>query len=472
MKQSKKSISFFYLLMVSSAFVVSIRNLPVIAETQLQMVFFGILAALVFFIPGALVSAELATGWPQMGGIAVWVKEAFGKRWGFMASWFQWTYMIISVVAMLYFISASLAFVFDPKLAENRLYLIISELVIIWAFTLINLKGMKISKMISTIGFLAGVLFPAVLIIILAIIYVLQGNPIQMNFDLTMKNIIPNFTQLSTIVLLVGFMRAFSGIEGSAAHANKVENPQRNYPIAIFIVVLFGLFVNILGSMAVATMIPQEEISLVAGVMDAFVKCFKIFKITFLIPVLGLLAAIGQTGGFSTWITGPVKGLLKLGQEGELPPVLQKINKHDAPVNLMIIQAVVISVVGTFFLLFAGSINNAFWISVALSMLIYVSMYFLMFLSALYLRYKKPNVKRKFKVPGKKFGIWAVCMLGMIAMVLSFLIAFVPPSQFPNKHRGLYFTVLIVGISIIYILPFIITALKKPSWNMKYKKDE
>lgn len=465
--KKEKSISLFYLTMISSAFVISLRNLPTIAETQLQMLFFGSVVAVLFFIPGALVSAELATGWPEMGGIAVWVKEAFGKRLGLFASWLQWTYMIISVIAMLYFISSSFAFVFNPKLANNKTYLIITELIFIWVFTLLNLKGLKISKLVSTIGFLAGVLLPAILIILLSIIYVIKGNPISMSFSLTTKNIFPDFKHISTIVLIVGFMRAFGGIEGSAAHANKVENPRKNYPLAIFVVVIFGLLVNILGSMAVAIVIPQKDISLTAGVMDAFVVFFNKFKLAFLIPVLGLLAAVGQTGGFSTWITGPVKGLLKLAREGELPPFFQKINKHEMPKNLMITQAVVISVVGSFFLLFTTTINVAFWISVALSMLIYVSMYFLMFLSAIYLRYKRPEVERTFKVPGKKIGIWIVGLLGMISMVLSFIIAFFPPAQFPAEHRLLYYSILIIGISVTYILPFIITSFKNPSWEQK-----
>jgi len=82
MHNKKKKLSLFNLVMISSAFVISIRNLPTIADTQFKMIFFGIVAALIFFIPSGLVSAELATGWPKMGGIAVWVTEAFGKRWG------------------------------------------------------------------------------------------------------------------------------------------------------------------------------------------------------------------------------------------------------------------------------------------------------------------------------------------------------------------------------------------------------
>ncbi|NGX44452.1 MAG: Glutamate/gamma-aminobutyrate antiporter [Candidatus Anoxychlamydiales bacterium] len=469
--KKRKSMSLFYLIMVSSALVISIRNLPTIAASQFQMLFFGLVATIVFLIPSALVSAELATGWPKMGGIAVWTKEAFGKKWGLVASWLQWIYAIISVISMLFFVSASFAYIFDKNLADNKVYMLVSELVLIWAFTFINLKGLKISKIVSTVGYLVGVFFPAILIIILSVIYIWQGNPINLDLSLTKKNIFPDFSNISSLVLFIGFIRAVAGIEVSAAHANSVENPKKNYPIALFIVVVFVLIINILGSMAVAVVVPLNDLSLSAGVMEAFLHIFQKFKLTFFLPLIALLVAVGQAGGFSSWLLGPVKGLLVVAKDGELPPFFQKVNKNNVPVNLMIIQAIIISILGTFFLLFTSSIDVAFWISVALSMLIYAAMYILMYLSGLYLRYKKPNVKRSFKIPGKNFGIIIVSTIGIIAMALSFIIAFFPPAEFPTQQRKLYFSILIIGIIVVFALPFIINAFKKPHWIAR-KKDK
>ncbi len=469
--KKEKPISLFYLIMVSSALVISIRNLPTIAALQFQMIFFGLITTLVFLIPSALVSAELATGWPEMGGIAVWTKKAFGNRWGLVASWLQWTYSVISVISMIFFVAASLAYLVDKNLAQNKIYMLVSELILIWSFTFLNLKGLKISKVVSTIGYLAGVLFPAVLIIILSFLYIWQGNPINLDLSLTKQNIFPDFKNISTLVLFVGFIRAVAGIEVSAAHANSVENPKKNYPIALFIVVIFVFIINILGSMAVAIVIPLDDLSLSAGVMEAFFHILKKFNLTIFLPLITLLVAAGQIGGFSSWLIGPVKALLVVAKDGELPPFFQKVNKYEVPTNLMIMQAIIISIVGTFFLLFTASINVAFWISVALSMLIYVTMYILMYLSAIFLRYKESNTKRAFKIPGKNFGMLITSSIGIIAMVLSFIIAFFPPSEFPTEHRKLYFFTLIIGIIVIFALPFIINFFKNPKWILKKQKN-
>jgi glutamate:GABA antiporter len=468
-KAKTKKMNLFTLIMVSSAFVVSVRNFPTEAETSLHMIFFALVAAIGFFIPAALVSAELATGWPKGGGVYVWIKEAFGDRLGFFGVCLQWSYMIIGVIAMLYFVGGSLAFVFDPALANNRIFLLVVLLVVLWGATFISMRGQSLSGLISTIGFLGGVLFPGLLIIILGIIYFSGGNPSNIDLTFSAKNIFPSFKSVSTIVLLVGFMRTFSGIEASSSHANEVEKPKRNYPIAILIVVLLGLLLNIFGSISVAIVVPQKEISLLSGLMEAFSIFFSKFHMQWFVPYMGIFVAIGAIGGISTWIMGPIKGMFAAAKNGELPRFCQKSNKHGAPRNLLIIQACLVSLVGGTLLLMP-KLNIAFWISVAIAMMIYFTMYLLMYLAAIRLRYKEPKVKRAYKIPFGNVGIWVVGILGLITVVFSYIVAFFPPAQLPPTHIVLYEIVLISGVVTILSIPFIVYSLKKPSWKVTRKR--
>ena len=82
-----KSLSLFTLIMMNVIAIDNLRSLTVGAEFGFSMVFFYLVAMLLFFIPTILVSAELATGWPNTGGVYVWVREAFGPRWGFLTIW-------------------------------------------------------------------------------------------------------------------------------------------------------------------------------------------------------------------------------------------------------------------------------------------------------------------------------------------------------------------------------------------------
>lgn len=74
------------LAMMMVASVGSIAQLSDSATFGLGAVTVYLLPALLFLLPVGLVSAELATS--HEGGIFVWVREAFGDRTGFQATWF------------------------------------------------------------------------------------------------------------------------------------------------------------------------------------------------------------------------------------------------------------------------------------------------------------------------------------------------------------------------------------------------
>ena len=461
---TKGKIRLFRLAMLSCSFVVSIRNIPTMAETGMTMIFLGLVAMIFFFLPTALVTTELSTAWPREGGIYVWVKEAFGHKWGFWATWLQWTNMLVNVITMLFFVGGSLAFVFAPSLAESRIFLITVILSVTWLSTLSSLRGIKANSLISTICFIGGVLIPGIILIVLGIIYVWMGKPIHLNLSWTASNIFPDFTHISTLVLIVGFTLAFTGIEASASHAGKVVNPKRSYPIAILIVVIFGLTLNLLGAISVASVVPKEEISLIAGLMEAIRKFFVELNIAWLVPYMSILVAGGALGGANAWLLGPVKGLLETAKNGDLPPFFRKTNRFGIPSRLLLMQGSIISVL-TLILMLSPSINIAFWIAVALVMMIYVTMYMMMMIAAIYLRYKKPYVERTFRIPGKKnIGMWIVTIAGLIMLVFIFILGFIPPAELPADDFTVFYSVIIGGIVVVFGLPFIIELFKKPTW--------
>jgi amino acid transporter len=214
--------------MINLAAIGSVKNWPTIAEYGFSSIFYYLLAALIFFIPTALVSAELATGWPKIGGVFVWVKEAFGHRWGFLAIWLLWIENVIWYPTMLSFIAATVAYIFNPELASNKTYLLLSSLSAFWIMTLINLKGMKISGWISSFGMIFGTFLPAAVIIGLGFLWYFSGSPLQIEFNL--DSFVPNLSSPEQLVIFTGILLSFCGMEMSAIHARDVQNPQRNYP--------------------------------------------------------------------------------------------------------------------------------------------------------------------------------------------------------------------------------------------------
>jgi len=142
------------------AVIASLRILPLMAHEGLSLIVFFTLAGIFFLVPSALVSAELATGWPKRGGVYIWVKEGLGSPWGFVAIWLEWIQNVFWYPIALAFGGACLAYVYNPDLAHNKVYMIGLILIVYWGATFINLFGIKRSSIISTVGVISGTIFP------------------------------------------------------------------------------------------------------------------------------------------------------------------------------------------------------------------------------------------------------------------------------------------------------------------------
>ncbi|ABN07219.1 amino acid permease-associated region [Methanocorpusculum labreanum Z] len=457
----KLSLTAFIL--ITFAAIMSMRTFPSQSVVGWQSIFFCLLAFIVYLIPASLVSAELATGWPQEGGVYVWVKEAFGEKWGFTAIWLQWFQMTIGFISVLTFIAATFSYIINPELANNKLYLFIFIVVIWWGLTFLNLRGLKAYTRISSISVVLGTFIPAAILLIGGAWYIFSGNPVQLTLQPTVTDLIPNFSSLSNLVMLVTFVFLFIGIEMTASHAQDISNVKKNYPLGIFVVGLVITAISIVGAMIVALLVPADNINLLAGIMQTFEVIFA-GPFSWVVLIIALLIAIGAIGQVSTWILGPVRGLFATAKEGTLPPVLQKTNKNDIPVNMLILQGILITFWGAVYALAPGGVNSSFWMLFALTTTVYIVMYFLMYAAAIRLRYTRPDVPRAFKIPGGKAGMWLVGGFGFVMMAILFVVAMLPPTQISEGAGFVAF--MIIGTVVVAAIPLIIYAFKKPEWKV------
>lgn len=458
------TLGVFVLAMLNVAIICSLRGLPVMAKEGAALVFYYVAAALFFLIPISLVTAELATGWPPRGpgGVYIWVNEAFGPRWGFLAIWLQWIQNVIWYPTALAFLGATAAYIYDPSLASNKIYMITVILVAFWGGTFANFLGMRTSGAISTIGVIGGVFIPGVLIIALGVIWLLTGKVSEIS--LSMRSMIPDVTDIDNIVLFAGALLIFSGIEVSAVHAQEVKDPGRDYPRATFLAAVFAIVVLTLGSLAIAVVVPQKDISLVAGLMEAFKLLLDKFGIKWLIPLIAVLITLGSIGELCAWIIGPTKGLLTTAKHGSIPPFFQRVNKRNVPVNLLIVQAFIVTVLSFIFLLMP-TISSSFWILTALCVILYLIMYLLVYAAAIWLRYSKPDVVRAYTIPGGLLGMWIVGGIGFLGSLFTLVVGFFPPSQLKTGSIYFYEGFLIAGTLVMCAVPLMIDRFKKPSWK-------
>ncbi|MEM8628913.1 MAG: APC family permease [Chlamydiota bacterium] len=462
MQTSSRSLSVFALTMINIAAICNIKNFPLSALYGLSAVFFYALAALIYFIPIAFVSAELATGWPKRG-IYTWVSEAMGGRMGFLAVWLQWVENIIWYPTILSFIAGTMAYTFNPEYANHKLYVLFVVLTCFWAVTFLNFLGMRVSGWISTMAALLGTIIPGFFIITLGFVWWFTGQGSQT--PLNWSAFFPDLSNINQLVIFSGILLALAGMEMSGVHATEVENPQKDYPKAIFISSLIILFLSSVGSLSVAIVVPKNAISLASGSMEAFSVFLGNYQINWLIPFIALIMSLGALGMMSTWIVGPTKGVFAAAIDGDLPPLFQKRNKKDMPTTILLVQALFVTLLSSVFL-FMPSVSSSYWILVNMTVQIYLIMYFIMFLSAIILRYKQPDTPRPYRIPGK-YGLHFVAGLGMLSCLFSFLLGFLPPEQIDTGSAWSYELILIVGIAFFILAPLVIYANKQESWNLQ-----
>jgi amino acid transporter len=242
-----------------------------------------------------------------------------------------------------------------------------------------------------------------------------------------------------------------------------MQNPSRDYPKSIFLAMALVLAVFILPTLAISWVVPSQQISFTAGVMQAFTQLFDHFHLGFAVPVIALALAVGALAGMMAWLGGPSEGLLRIGREqGFLPPFFQKVNGRGIEVHILTAQAAVITIIALLYA-FIPSVSHAYWIFAAMATQVYLIMYVLMFVAAVRLRRAQPGHPRGYRAP----ALVVLCLLGAASSIAALVIGFIPPSQFGNLNPVAYVLLILAGILLIGLLPpFLLDRFRKPGWKV------
>ncbi|NGO80977.1 amino acid permease [Streptomyces sp. YC504] len=453
----RQFISWVTLALMTTASVASLRPSPSMAIYGLAAIFLYLLPAIVFLLPTALVGAELASGWT--GGIYRWVSEALGKPLGFLAVWCQFAMTIAYYPSLLAYVASTFAYVIHPSLAENGLYVAIVIVVIYWTGVWITSRGTKTVAGLSSLGLIIGTLIPGVALVVLGIVFLAQGNPSEAPMD--SGHWLPPWTGLASLVLIVNNFLSYAGMEMNGVHVSSLREPRSEYPRSIFMATGLVLLIFILPALAISWVLPAENTSLTAGLMQAFHAFFSHFGVAWLTKIVGIMVVMAALGGMLTWLAGPAKGLVQLSrQEGYLPPFLQKLNPAGVPQNIMIAQGVVTTLIGVLYA-FSSDVSSAYWMFSVITVQIYLIAYLLMFVAVIKLRKSQPDRPRGFVVP----AVTLVAGVGFVASACAMVIGFVPPDQFGDGPLWRYLLIVGGGLLILgLVIPLAFLKFRKPHW--------
>lgn len=436
-----KIIGIFSLTMLITGSIDSIRNLPSVALFGSTLLFFFVLGAILFLVPTALISAHLILMNQEEGGIYQWCKKAFGPNAGSLAIWLQWANTTVWFPTVLSFLAATLSYLINPQLAHNNTYLVSVILTVFWGLTLVNLRGLHVSTRIATWFTVVGVMLPMGFIILLGFISWATHQPSHIH--LTWESSFPDLHTKENWGALTFVMASFLGMELATVHVRDIPNAKKIFPRALAFSTMLILFTMIAGCLTIASVLSPEDTSLVAGIMQTFQQLLARYHLSFLLPIIALMIVVGILGELINWLISPTRGLLQAAEDGFLPAWVCHTNRFGVANRLLLGQAVIVSLVCLAFFL-VPSVNGTYWFLTDLSTQLYMLMYIMMFLAAIFISAKHPMPNAGlFK---NRATVYAVSVLGLIGCIVSILVGLIPPNNISVGGAAQYELYFFVGL--------------------------
>jgi glutamate:GABA antiporter len=432
--------------------VVGLRWLATAAKAGPSALSLWSLAALLFFVPQGLVVTELASRFPEEGGIYQWTKRALGERHGYLCGWCYWINNVLYYPNLLISTAVIGTFVIgrgDTALVDDWTYVLGTTLVCLWIAVLMNIVGVGTGKWLQNAGAI-GTFFPGLVLIVIGAVAVIAGHP-SAN-PVTRDNIVPDLGHLSGLNLWASIAFAFAGLELSGAMGGEVRDPRRTLPRSVLIAAPLIALVYILGTAALLWTVPVGDMNIVSGFLQAIHSGAAMIgpKLWWLAPLCAAMYAIGNIGGVGAWLTGPARIALVIGLDRYFPPAFGRVHpRWKTPYVAILVQAALATVFLFISVLGKGTtVEKAYLILLDTQLLIYFIPYTYLFVSFLIHR-RRPAPPEALRIPGGAIVAWLVGLSGLAVTLLAMVVAMIPPE---DDIHPMWFELKVVGGALGFIL--------------------
>ncbi|HEY1804179.1 MAG TPA: APC family permease [Terracidiphilus sp.] len=426
--QLRKSMGFWDVLLFNIAAVLGPRWIAAAGHNGTSSISLWVLAAVFFFVPGALVINELSSRFPEEGGIYAWARDAFGPFHGFIAGWSYWVYTIFYFPGLLLASAAMCAYIspsHGDTIAQNRPFLLWISIAMLIVAVLLNIIGLNIGKWLQNAGGV-GTYAPLMILVVIAfVIYTHHGSVTHF----TLANMMPTWN-LDTVNFWSQIAFAFTGLELVSCMAEEVHDPRRTLPRAVFGAGALIALMYIAGTFAVLSLAPAADIDPKSGVFHAIAVGSATLKIGFIGVIAAILVTAGNAGGVGTTVAGVARVPFQVGIDRYLPAAFGKIHPRWKTPYISILVQAVLSVA----ILLLSQIENpgvmaAYQVLVDAGIILYFIPFLYMFAAVIKLagradRRENPHVVL---VPGGKFGVWVCGIVGFFVVMVGIILSFFPP---------------------------------------------
>lgn len=363
----------------------------------------GILGFLIFpfiwSIPEALITAELSTAYPGDGGFVIWADRAFGPFWGSLLGTWKFLSGVVNIASFPVLgveYLKRLFPIFESGLPRN-LAIMISTILL----AVINYTGLSI------VGWVAVALGVVSLtpFIIMSLVAIPQIHPARW-LNLGQRGVDRNWNlYFNTLFWNLNFWDSVSTLAG------EVENPQKTFPIGLFVAVIFTCLAYLIPLMAVTGAVSVDQAAWDSGFMAdaAQMVVGKWLKIW-----VELGAVLSTFGLFEAQMSACTYQVLGMADIGFLPRFCAVRSKWFNTPWVGILVSTLMAF-GASYMDFDNIVASANFLY-SLGML-------LEFAAFLWLRRKKPTLKRPYRVPLGLPGLVLMCLVPSAFLVYIMVIA-------------------------------------------------
>ena len=447
--QLRKTMGFWDVLLFNIATVLGPRWIAAAGHNGTSSISLWVLAAVFFFVPGALVINELSSRFPEEGGLYAWARDAFGPFHGFIAGWTYWIYtvfyfpgLLLASASMCAYISAS----HGAALAENRPFLLWVSMAMLLAALILNIIGLNVGKWLQNAGGVGTYLPLLILASVAAIVCVRHGSITHF----TWANMMPAWNW-DTVNFWSQIAFAFTGLELVSAMSEEVHNPRRTLPRAVFGAGALIALMYIAGTFAALALAPAGDIDPKSGVFQVIAVGSATLKIGFIGVIAAILVTAGNAGGVGSTVAGIARVPFQVGIDRYLPAAFGKIHpRWKTPYISMLVQAVLSGAI-----LLLSQINDstrgAYQFLIDAAIILYFIPFLYMFAAVIKLARRDDRAENSHAVlvPGGMTGVWICGGLGFLVVLVAILVSLVPPGDSANK---LGFELKLIGGTVISVL--------------------
>jgi APA family basic amino acid/polyamine antiporter len=223
----------------SGIFIVSSDVARQVRSPGLLMLCWVMSAALT--VIAALSYGELAAAMPHAGGQYVYLRESFGRLWGFLYGWTLFLVIQTGTIAAVAVAFAKFAGVFFPSISASR-YLIgagkaglttqqLLAIACIVSLSLINTRGIRTGAVVQNVFTFAKVA-SLLGLVILGLLLGRNAHAMAVNFHDFWRNAGWNWGAVALVgTAMVGPLFSSDAWNNVTFTAGEVRNPKRNLPI-------------------------------------------------------------------------------------------------------------------------------------------------------------------------------------------------------------------------------------------------